>query len=140
MCPQLLFFLGWLSLFYFWIYKIINIIFSILISWTIGQKWRIVQLNDTYDAYRPIRIYDVDIDEGNSTYTSNILREIERYEEEGRPITRGISQAYLSYCGDDRPRDFIRYYDFENKYRNIEFYPRNIALTDFLSIKSIQFL
>ncbi|MCR5144826.1 MAG: hypothetical protein K6B67_05900 [Lachnospiraceae bacterium] len=79
-------------------------------------------MNDTDDAYRPIRIYDVDIDESDSTYTNNILREIERNEEEGRPITRGFSQICLASCGNARPRDYIRYYDFEYLHRNIEFH------------------
>jgi hypothetical protein len=45
------------------------------------------EMNDTDDAYRPIRIYDVDIKEDSSTVASEILKEIEDYEKAGRRVS-----------------------------------------------------
>ncbi|MCR5144825.1 MAG: hypothetical protein K6B67_05895 [Lachnospiraceae bacterium] len=77
-------------------------------------------MNDTDDAYRPIRIYDVDFNEGDSTYISLVLKEIEKNEEEGRTVTKYLSQAYLAYCGNVREGNYIRFYDFDNFRRNTE--------------------
>ncbi len=82
------------------------------------------EMEDSDLPFLPVRVYDIDLNESNTTDTSMLMAAIEEDEIEGygERSREAVTQSWSRWFGLRRQGDSIRIYDYENNRRNTRLY------------------